>query len=171
MTAIVLANVIFPTWLLASIPTFLWVIMLPANFLIDSLVLYLWMKAKKIDNKTEIWKKSILKIWLFGFLSDFLAAAILSFFYFGWSGLFDGLFHIPVLGHMLHGVEYGWGSVLYGLVGALIGMLFIYVFNLQWSFTSTTLTFEQKKSAARWLALITAPWMLLIPVDLFATAF
>ncbi len=166
MVPVVFANVIFPTWFISALPSFLWLIIIPANFLVDSLVLYFWMKARKIENKTQIWKKSILRIWIFGFLSDFLASAILMLFYFGWFAFWENLLSMDWIASWISIVAYGWGSSIYGLIGTLIGMVMIYLFNRQWSFKKTTLTSAQIQNASFWLALITAPWMLIVPADL-----
>ena len=71
-----LYNVILPIWLLVIFP-FTWIIILPLNFLIDTLVLKLTMKYLKIEKRKEIYKKTIFKTWIFGFLADFIGAALL----------------------------------------------------------------------------------------------
>ena len=68
-----LYNVIMPIWLLVIFP-FTWIIILPLNYLIDTLVLRLTMKHLNIENRKEIYKMTILKTWLFGFLADFIGA-------------------------------------------------------------------------------------------------
>ena len=50
-----LYNVILPIWLLVIFP-FTWIIILPLNFLIDTLVLKLTMKCLKIEKRKEIYK-------------------------------------------------------------------------------------------------------------------
>ena len=48
-----LYNVIMPIWLLVIFP-FTWIIILPLNYLIDTLVLRLTMKHLNIENRKEI---------------------------------------------------------------------------------------------------------------------
>lgn len=151
-----LANIFFPTWFLPVIPSMLWLIMLPANFLIDTLVLYFWCRFRKIPNFKSLWKKSILKIWLFGFLSDLLASVSLILL----SGLLDVL---PVSSGL--NIYIGIGSMLFGLTGALIGLLLIYSFNKKFSFKKCGLSERQTVSAALWLAVITAPWLMMLPTE------
>ena len=68
-----LYNIIFPVWLLWLIPA-LWIIIIPGNFIFDSLVLIVSMYALKINNKKTFYKKHIFKIFLFGMLSDIIGA-------------------------------------------------------------------------------------------------
>ena len=69
--SIKLYNVIFPIWLLWLIPM-TWVIVLPANFLIDLLVVVLTMKYLKVKEIKLNAKSVILKVWIFGFIADFI---------------------------------------------------------------------------------------------------
>ena len=66
-----LYNIIFPVWLLWLYPL-LWLIVIPGNFIIDSLVLISSMFILKINDKKQFYKKSILKVFLFGMLSDII---------------------------------------------------------------------------------------------------
>lgn len=68
-----LYNIIFPVWLLWLLPS-LWLIIIPGNFLFDSLVVIVSMYALKIDSKKTFYKKHIFKIFLFGMLSDIIGA-------------------------------------------------------------------------------------------------
>ena len=68
-----LYNVLFPFWMLVLLPP-LWLIILPGNFLIDSLVLLVSLRAMKIDGRKAWYKRHILKVFLFGMLSDILGA-------------------------------------------------------------------------------------------------
>lgn len=69
-----LYNLLFPIWMFFIWPSVLWLILLPANFVIDSVVLLLTMYALHLENRISLWKKSIVRIWLIGFLSDFIGA-------------------------------------------------------------------------------------------------
>jgi hypothetical protein len=71
-----LYNVIFPIWFLMLFPV-AWLVIIPCNFLIDSLVLILSMIILKINDLKEVYKKSIIKIVLFGFLADIIGAGLL----------------------------------------------------------------------------------------------
>lgn len=69
-----LYNVLFPLWMLLMIPV-LWIIVIPGNFIIDSIVLLVSMAVLKIEEKKAFYKRHILKIFAFGMLSDVIGAA------------------------------------------------------------------------------------------------
>ena len=71
---VTLYNVIFPFWMLYLFPV-MWLVIIPSNFLIDSLVLIISMFALKIADKKQFYKKHILKIFAFGMLSDIIGSA------------------------------------------------------------------------------------------------
>lgn len=149
------ANLFFPTWILHLIPNLAWIFFIPANFAMDSLVLWLWCRRQSGVSFSALWKQSIVKVFILGFLSDFLAAFALLL-------LSSGLnYCLPQVN-----VYIGLGSFLFGLLGALIAMGLIYVLDARLAFEKTTLTADQKKSAASWTAVITAPWLMMIPTEL-----
>ena len=69
-----LYNVIFPIWMLWIFPL-TWLVILPANFVIDLLAVAITMKVLKIEHIWATAKPVILKVWLFGFLSDLIGTA------------------------------------------------------------------------------------------------
>lgn len=73
-------NVIFPIWFLLFFPPVI-LITLFGNYVIDSIVLIVCFYLFKISNSQinlkTFYKKSILKVWLYGFLADILGALIL----------------------------------------------------------------------------------------------
>lgn len=71
-----LYNVLFPVWMLILFPQ-MWLIVLPGNFLIDTLVLLLGMYVLKITEKGVFYKQNILKVFLFGLLADLIGAALM----------------------------------------------------------------------------------------------
>lgn len=71
-----LYNLLFPIWFLILIH-YTWVIVLPANFIIDLTVCVLTMKFLKVESIKEKVKSVIAKVWLLGFTSDFIGTAIM----------------------------------------------------------------------------------------------
>lgn len=69
-----LYNVLFPFWMLMLFPQ-VWLIVLPGNFIIDSLVLLLGMALLHVAEKKQFYKKHIWKVYAFGMLSDVIGAA------------------------------------------------------------------------------------------------
>ena len=71
-----LNNMIFPIWLLWLIPI-TWIIVLPANFGIDLLVIIITLKVIKVESIKEKAKAIILRVWIFGFIADFIGTAVM----------------------------------------------------------------------------------------------
>ncbi len=137
-----LYNVLFPLWMLLLFPQ-AWLIVLPGNFLIDSAVLLLSMPALKIADKKSWYKKHILKIYLFGMLSDIIGAAYIF--------LLSFVFELGVYGDE-------WYLTVPGL---LIAAALIFVFNY-------FVTFRKAEKGLRWrsaliFAIVTAPYTFLVP--------
>ena len=150
-----LYNVLFPVWLMYLWPTVIWLISIPGNFLVDSLVLILAMKCFKFEqDRKQVWKKSILPVWLFGFLSDLIGAALV----YGVMILCDAV--APQLNTFLFP-----GGQLIAVPGILLAGVLIYFFNKKFSFRKTDLTPEQIKKLSFALAVWTAPYTMLIPVE------
>lgn len=69
-----LYNVLFPLWMIMLFPQ-IWLVVLPGNFIIDSIVLILSMLLLKIRNKGPFYKQNILKIFGCGLLADIVGSA------------------------------------------------------------------------------------------------
>ena len=139
-----LYNILFPIWFIILIPMS-WLVILPGNFIIDSLVLLLTMKAIGIVGRKEMYKKTILKIWLFGFISDIIGAAFL---------------FVTIMGFelALPGEDY-----LYLTIAVLISAVFIFIFNYKVSFKGYDRATRFKMALS--FAIFTAPYTFLIPLD------
>lgn len=139
-----LYNILFPIWFIILIPMS-WLVILPGNFIIDSLVLLLTMKATRIVGRKEMYKKTILKIWLFGFISDIIGAAFL---------------FVTIMGFELAipGEDY-----LYLTIAVLISAVFIFIFNYKVSFKGYDRATRFKMALS--FAIFTAPYTFLIPLD------
>ena len=70
-----LYNILLPLWIIIFAPTWLWLILIPANYLIDRIVLK-WSLGDMPD-KGLFCRKHNWKICLAGFLSDFIGALLL----------------------------------------------------------------------------------------------
>lgn len=140
-----LYNALFPFWMILMFP-WMWIIVLPGNFIIDSIVLIMSMYALKISDKKQWYKKHILKIFCFGMLSDIIGAAYMIFLMFKFE-----------IGRM--------GDELYLTIPALIiSATLIFVFNY-------FITFKKSEKALRFklaiiFAIVTAPYTFLVPSSL-----
>ena len=139
-----LYNLLFPIWFLMFAPL-AWLIVLPANFIIDSLVILLTMKQLGIKFKKTMYKRTILKVWSFGFLADIIGAAF----------LFLTMF-VFELGSQ--------GDEPYLTIPAiLIAAVFIFILNYKVSFKDYDKSVRFKMALN--LALLTAPYTFMIPLS------
>ncbi len=139
-----LYNIFFPIWMILLIPT-AWMVALPINFIVDSIVILISMRAMKIANKKTLYKKSILKVWIFGFIADIIGAlCIFGAMYF---------FKLDIRGDEL----------FLTIPALLISAIFIFIFNYAISFKS----YEKgtRLRMAMHLAIFTAPYTFLIPLN------
>ncbi len=150
-----LLNIGFHPILLFILPQ-LWLISIPLNFLIDSLVLLIGLK---IFVKKEIgfnYKKAILKTWGFGYVSDLIATGILfsfEFFSSKWS-------HESIIGNPFGGVI----PFLINIFSIAIAGFFIFIFNYKIAFKNTNMDAIEKKKVALLMALLTTPYLFLLPI-------
>ncbi len=159
-------NIIFPIWFLIALPP-LWLFTIPANFIIDSIVVFLGMKKLKIQKIKETYLKSIIKVVFFGFLSDILAGITLFAVAMIVPGnlqnnVFDGVFYEPT-------------KSIYSFVVVAITIIFaavmIYFFNKKFSFTKTDLAKEQVHKLSLYLSIFTAPYFFLVSLDFMDSIF
>ena len=135
-------NVLFPFWMLLLFPQ-VWLIVLPGNFIIDSLVLIVSMLILKITDKKQWYKKYILKIYAFGMLSDIIGSAYMLL--------------------MMIGFEVGnMGDELYLTLPALaISAALIFVFN--YFITFRKIDKKLRLTLSLIFAIVTAPYTFLVP--------
>lgn len=137
-----LYNVLFPFWMLLLFPQ-LWLIVLPGNFIIDSLVLLASLCILKISDKKQWYKKHIVKIFAFGMLSDIIGAAYMLFLMLAFE-----------VGRM--------GDELYLTIPALIiSAVLIFIFNYRITFKNAEK--ELRCKLALIFAIVTAPYTFLVP--------
>ncbi len=159
-----LYNVMFPLWFLMLWPM-AWLLVLPINFGIDSAVLLIACACMKLGDKKQIWKKSILKIWLFGFAADLLAGAILLFatvaptFMDQMGDWWDENIAGPISANPFSNL---WALLFVLLMVALAGLV-IYLLNRRFSFRRLDLPAKTAHRLSLTLAIATAPYVLLVP--------
>ena len=139
-----LYNVLFPFWMLLLFPQ-MWLVILPGNFIIDSVVLIIGMSALKIFDKKQWYKKHILKIFLFGMLSDIIAAGYMFLM------LMTAFKDVSVMADELY----------LTLPAVIMAAALIFVFNYFFTFKKDDKILRLKFSLI--FALATAPYTFLIP--------
>ena len=148
-----LYNVLFPAWMFYLFPSWLWLFILPANFAVDSLVLCLAMRRLGIAGRREIWRKSILRIWAFGFLSDFLGALLTL-----------GLMLTIDAFHLTWDIYLFPGTTLLAIPGVVLSGVLIYLLDRRYAFAKCLSDERQIHELSLALAFFTAPYAMLIPL-------
>ena len=150
-----LNNVMFPIYMLFLFFPQVWLVALPFNFAFDSLVLVLAMRHWHFEGKKEIWKKSILRVWGFGFLADIVGAALIT-----------ALAYLIEIGFDINIYFSSGTEMLTAIPGVALAGWLIYLFDKKWAFRKTALEAVQKHKLALALAVFTAPYTMLIPTRL-----
>lgn len=159
-----LNNLIFPIWMMWILPPVALVALI-GNFIIDSIVILLAFWLFKVVNSTgrtigQLYKKTILKVWVFGFLSDIIGAII--------------LFVISLCtgsnNELLEAISYdpfmSLSSFLIVFGAMLVAGYMIYVFNYYIVFNKIITEKKIRFKVALTIAIVTIPWTYLIPTKL-----
>lgn len=153
-----LYNIIFPMYMLWVMPPIIFISAI-LNFIIDSIVILVTEKVLKIKDMFSKYKKVILKVWGFGFLSDFIGAFLLFLISFLCSDL-----DIPIV----YNLNYNPFGNVYALIITIfcivISGVLIYIFNKKISFKKIDLTDREKHILALTMAILTTPYLFLLPI-------
>ena len=139
-----LYNVLFPFWMIMLFPI-TWLVVLPGNFLVDSLVLIVAMKVLKIACKKEWYKKHIFKIFCFGLLADAIGAAFMLFMMIGFQ------------------IDYGEYEFYLTIPALILSSIFIFLFNYYITFRKEDNRIRLRMALT--FAIVTAPYTFLIPMS------
>jgi hypothetical protein len=145
---IVIPPVFFYLFFWSPITLLTWSISLVSNFIIDSLVLLICLKIFNLDR--SLYKKAILKIWLFGFAADVIAS---QFFI-----LIEGIAALKQI--PLDNITRIAVGVLMLLVFFVAGF-FIYLFNKEISFKKLDISEKLKMKISMIFAIFTLPYSML----------
>ena len=147
-----LFNVLFPIWFFYFFPI-VWLLILPVNFLVDSLVLWLSARHQGIGERLPLWKKHILPVWGIGFLSDLIGAGLIFL-------LYMILASNPAAPNLLLFP----GTTLLSLPGVILAGVLIYWMNRKLTFRKSSLDPAAIHKLCLHLAIFTAPYTMLIPL-------
>ena len=139
-----LYNVIFPFWMIMLFPI-TWLVVLPGNFIIDSLVLYIGMKILNIESKKIWYKKHIFKIFCFGLLADAIGAAFMLFMMIGFQ------------------IDYGEYEFYLTISALILSAIFIFIFNYYVTFRKADKNIRLRMALL--FAIVTAPYTFLVPMS------
>ena len=150
-----LYNVMFPIWFFFFFPI-AWLLILPVNFGVDSLVLMLSARKQQVEDKKALWKKHILPVWGIGFLSDLIGAGLVFLIYLA-------VAESPLVDTWMNPVLFP-GSVIMAIPGVILAGWLIYILNKKLTFRKSQLDLAVIRKLCLHLALWTAPYTMLIPL-------
>lgn len=153
-------NVIFPLWFLLFFPS-VWLILLPSNFLIDSIILLLALWILKIEDKKSFYQKTILGVWAFGFIADMIGSLFLLTSQLSLGDWWQESITMPVL---LNPWE-NFYALCFVLVALFIAAYLIYFFNYKFLFSRFPTLQNSAKRLCVILAICTAPYFFLVPTQ------
>ncbi len=152
-----LYNVMFPIWfLILAWPLFSlmapWLLLiLPANFAIDSLVVLVAAWRMKLPERWKLWRRAIWKVWLLGFLCDAAGGLLIA-----------GLCMAVEGGITANAIRFP-TATLYALPGVALSGVLLYWANRWLSFRKAGLAPGQLRRMCLAIALCTAPYTMLLP--------
>lgn len=159
-----LYNLIFPIWMLVYFPHF-FLFTLPANFLIDLLVVRLMLRHLSCTNRKAIAKSCIWKVWLSGFAADFIGGFLM------FSANLVSQSNRWWIEHIANPVMYNpfetIPALLWVICCTFITALMIFLFNIKWALKKADLSNKQKKQLALSLSFCTAPYLFFLPTIWF----
>ncbi len=153
-------NILLPIWLMVWFPSWLWLILVPANYLVDRLVLS-W-SLGDMEDKGTFCRENTWRVCVAGFISDFAGSALL-------------LVAMVFLGSQPGANEFAAALTLNPFANifallvtlAAIALAGFCIFRLdRWLLGSAGLDPELARRAALRLAIITAPYLFLVPAAL-----
>lgn len=155
-------NILLPIWLLVWWPSWLWLILIPANYLIDRLVLG-WGLPDTVDHPTFC-RQHTWKVCLAGFVADFVGAALLLVAY-GWLGSLSQDWWQEIGSDLAFNPFAHPMSLAFVLLAVALAAVCIYGLDRS-ILRRTGLDPQQAHNCALRLALVTAPYLFLMPSEL-----
>lgn len=150
-------NAFFPIFLLFFVPPVIYV-SLAVNFIIDSIIVLWTVRRIRPELMMKIYKKSIVKVWLYGFLADMLGGIILVPFIV--IGIDSGAISSAIVMNPFSNLV----AFIIMCLTVYIAGRFIYFFNKK-VFRKSDLTIEEQRIVARNLAIFTAPYFYFMPLE------
>lgn len=161
-----LYNLIFPVYLALLVSPVLWLFLIAGNFLVDSVVVLAGLSFLHQKSLFAVWKRSILRVVFIGFFSDLVGSLTNGLL---WTTVLD-----PLDTLLLHnGLNpYDWpGCALEAIPAIAVAMVLILVLDRRFAFRKTGLKPDAIRRLSLSLALFTAPWVMLIPLEAWTSLF
>jgi len=150
-----LYNLIFPMWgiyFFSLVFPYFYILLLPANFIVDTVMLFLLFALLKLPGKKALYKESIWKAWGFGFLADILASGVLVGIHMTGALPFNPYLPVSTV-----------AAFVFTTVGVVMAGILIYFFHRKWVWKDIAIEEGQKKKVALGMAILTAPYLMYLP--------
>lgn len=161
---VTLHNILLPLWLLVFWPNWTWLVLIPANYLIDRVVLRC--SLGDMPEKGRFCRKHTWKICLAGFLGDAAGVALMIFAFFLTATRGEDTGIGAIFQKIAYGVGFNPFSNILGFVGVTASVLLaariIYLLARRILRRAGLEEGQARKSALR-LAVITAPYLFYFP--------
>jgi len=147
-----LCNPVMLPWWKMQITT--WLLIIPINFVADSAIFIITLKILKysLSEMIKIYKKTIIKILIFGFIADFIGIISICLIIF-----------IGIIIHFFFDPDFSVNLIVIKIIGILVSAICIFLFNIKIALKKTNLSNKNKKIIALSLAIFTAPYIYLVP--------
>lgn len=170
--AVTLYNLIFPIWALVWLPTWLWLLLIPANYCIDRLVFTVFGKKQNPELTNKFFRKHNWKLCLFGFLSDFIGALLLMIpLLIPPTEAIAKNYNQTVFGKFMNALQFNafsyFPTLLYTLFAIAVAGFLIYLFDRKVILKTGEFTKQQADKIAFFMAVFTAPYLYLLPTRFF----
>ena len=152
-----LYNILLPIWMLVWWPSWLWLFLIPGNYLIDRLVFRWSLRGR--EDAPVLCRRHTWKLCLAGFFSDFFGAALMLLTVYATESnneLTNALAYAP-FSH--------WGAFLITALAVALSGLGIFLLD-RFILKKAGLDPAQAKRSALFMALVTAPYLFLFPTGL-----
>ncbi len=155
-----------PSWFVLMIPGVPWLLLALWTFLVNALVLFLWLRVVKGKEWLGIWKSVFPVCWGINLAVDLGLCLLMNGIYFLSAALLQ---NDPGLHELrMQAISFFLGPG-FGLIGAIIGAVLTGVLDARFAFRKVPFPDREKKQGVFLLALCCAPWFLAFPFSVLST--
>lgn len=149
-------SLVLPIWLMLVAGPVLWILILTSNFFVATIVLIIACHIFKLKNVLKIYKRSIVKMVLYGFLADAIGVSILL--------LMSKINPDGIFTNVASNPTNSWVTTVFISICIAFSAWFAYFFHHRLTFRDLKVSEKKKKQIAVFVAIFTAPYLFFYPV-------
>lgn len=154
---------LYPIWFLLLMPN-TWIFLIATQFILASFVLLGGLKSMEYDDVSSVWKKTIIWNTLYGFIGYPITCGILFATQFISESMPNGAWLLENITTPLATNPFSHvASAIFIIAIVLFAALISYIMNKFFAFRRTNLNKSQVNRLSIYLAIITAPYIVMIP--------